>query len=109
MTRFDISTTTPSTTQDSTLTLNQLHPDAGIPRVFARPEVLSAVGQKTLRDLMRAWFAFERRLGKVPVLKRLDCGTFTREDYLCLLRNLRPQVIEGARWIARCASSFDCD
>jgi 3-oxoacyl-[acyl-carrier-protein] synthase-3 len=34
-------------------------------------------------------------------------GTFTREDYLALLRNLRPQVVEGARWISRCASSFD--
>ena len=72
-----------------------------------RPDVLTPLGQETLRRLMRSWFDFERRLGKVPILRRLDNGTFTREDHLALLRNLRPQVVEGARWIARCASSFD--
>ena len=72
-----------------------------------RPEVLTELGQETLRRLMRAWFEFERRLAKVPILRKLDTGTFTREDYLALLRNLRPQVVEGARWISRCASSFD--
>lgn len=74
-----------------------------------RPTVLTPLGQETLRRLMRAWFEFERRLAKVPLLRRLDLGTFTREDYLALLRNLRPQVVEGARWISRCASSFDRD
>jgi 3-oxoacyl-[acyl-carrier-protein] synthase-3 len=77
------------------------------PVELARPEVLTELGQETLRRLLRAWFEFERRLGKVPILRRLDVGTFTREDHLALLRNLRPQVVEGARWIARCASSFD--
>lgn len=72
-----------------------------------RPEVLTELGQETLRRLMRAWFEFERRLAKVPILRKLDTGTFTREDYLALLRNLRPQVVEGACWISRCASSFD--
>jgi 3-oxoacyl-[acyl-carrier-protein] synthase-3 len=86
-----------------------LHPEAGIPVALERPEALSPVGQATLRDLMQSWFAFERRLGKVPIIRRLEEGTFTRQDYLQLLRNLRPQVIEGSRWIARCASSFDRD
>lgn len=72
-----------------------------------RPDVLTPLGQETLRRLMRSWFDFERRLGAVPILRRLDIGTFTREDHLALLRNLRPQVVEGARWITRCASSFD--
>jgi 3-oxoacyl-[acyl-carrier-protein] synthase-3 len=74
-----------------------------------RPDVLTPLGQETLRRLMRSWFDFERRMGTVPILRRLDTGTFTREDHLALLRNLRPQVVEGARWIARCASSFDRD
>ena len=65
--------------------------------------------QKTLRRLMRAWFEFERRLAQVPILARLDDGTFTLEDYRRLLLNLRPQVVEGARWISRAASSFDRD
>jgi len=30
-------------------------------------------------------------------------------DYQRLLLNLRPQVVEGSRWISRCASSFDRD
>jgi 3-oxoacyl-[acyl-carrier-protein] synthase-3 len=76
---------------------------------LARPDVLTPLGQETLRRLMRAWFDFDRRLAKVPLLRRLDLGTFSRDDYLTLLRNLRPQVVEGARWISRCASSFDRD
>ncbi len=72
-----------------------------------RPEVLTELGQETLRRLMRVWFEFERRIIKVPLIRRLELGTFTREDYQTLLHNLRPQVIEGSRWIARAASSFD--
>ena len=83
------------------------HPDAGQTVSLTRPDVLTDLGQRVLRDLMRSWFEFERQLAKIPVLRRLDQGTFTTDDYLKLLRNLRPQVIEGSRWIARCASSFD--
>jgi len=75
--------------------------------VLARPDVLSELGQATLRRLLRAWFDFERRLARVPIIQRLEGGTFTREDYQRLLLNLRPQVVEGSRWITRCASSFD--
>lgn len=74
-----------------------------------RPEALSETAQDALRRLLRAWFDFERRLARVPILQRLDAGTFTRDDYLRLLLNLRQQVIEGSRWISRCASSFDRD
>jgi hypothetical protein len=74
-----------------------------------RPEALTELGQTTLRRLMREWFDFERRLATVPIIRRLDLGTFTREDYQQWLLNLRPQVVEGSRWISRCASSFDRD
>jgi hypothetical protein len=74
-----------------------------------RPPTLSPRGQETLRRLMREWFEFERRLAMVPIVRRLDLGTFSRDDYQRLLLNLRQQVIEGSRWIARCASSFDRD
>jgi 3-oxoacyl-[acyl-carrier-protein] synthase-3 len=76
---------------------------------IARPATLTELGQATLRRLMREWFEFERRLAMVPIIKRLDLGTFTRSDYQRLLLNLRPQVVEGSRWISRCASSFDRD
>jgi hypothetical protein len=72
-----------------------------------RPAALTEMGQATLRRLVRAWFEFERRLAVVPIVRRLDLGTFTREDYQRLLLHLRPQVVEGSRWISRCASSFD--
>jgi 3-oxoacyl-[acyl-carrier-protein] synthase-3 len=74
-----------------------------------RPQTLTPLGQETLRRLMREWFEFERRLATVPLVRRLDLGTFSRDDYRRLLLNLRQQVIEGSRWIARCASSFDRD
>ena len=71
--------------------------------------ILTALGQETLRGLLRVWFEFERRLSGVEIIGRLQRGTFTMEDYRTLLLNLRPQVIEGSRWITRCASSFDAN
>jgi 3-oxoacyl-[acyl-carrier-protein] synthase-3 len=76
---------------------------------ITRPAALTDLGQATLRQLMREWFEFERLLAAVPIIRRLDLGTFTRSDYQRLLLNLRPQVVEGSRWISRCASSFDRD
>lgn len=66
-------------------------------------------GQALMRELMLVWLAFERRLAQVPIVERIEGGRVTREDYLRLLRNLRAQVVDGARWIARAASSFDAD
>lgn len=79
------------------------------PVQLPRPDVLTELGQQALRRLMQAWFEFERRLARVPIVNRLDLGSFTLEDYQNLLLNLRPQVVEGGRWISRCASSFDRD
>ncbi|MCG6658463.1 hypothetical protein HOP52_11935 [Halomonas campisalis] len=73
------------------------------------PKVTTAQGQACLQDLMRIWFDFERQLGRVPLLRRLTQGRFTLADYRLLLLHLRQQVIEGARWISRGASSFDRD
>jgi 3-oxoacyl-[acyl-carrier-protein] synthase III len=62
--------------------------------------------QLLLRDLTIVWLEFERRLSRVPIIERLERGDLTIEHYQMLLRNLRPQVVEGARWITRAASSF---
>ena len=70
---------------------------------------LNPHAQEALRGLMRTWMDFERKLAKVPILRRLDTGTFSTQDYQRLLFNLRAQVVEGARWITRAASSFDRD
>ena len=72
-------------------------------------QLLSPQGQQCLQALMRVWFEFERQLGRVPLLQRLERGQFSKADYCQLLLNWRQQVIEGSRWISRCASSFDRD
>ena len=69
--------------------------------------VMNPHAQVCLQHLLRVWLGFERDLSTVPILRRLDLGTYTVDDHLLLLRNLRQQVIEGSRWITRTASSFD--
>jgi 3-oxoacyl-[acyl-carrier-protein] synthase-3 len=59
-----------------------------------------------LRNLALVWLEFERKLQSVPLIRKLNRGEFTLEDYKALLRNLRPQVVDGARWIARAASNM---
>ena len=68
---------------------------------------LNKNAQVCLQKLLRIWFDFEKQLIQVPIIRRLENGTFTKNDYLLLLLHLRQQVIEGSRWISRCASSFD--
>jgi 3-oxoacyl-[acyl-carrier-protein] synthase III len=63
-----------------------------------------SVSEKLLRELAIVWLEFERSLRSVPIIRKLHRGAFETEDYKALLRNLRPQVVEGARWIARAAS-----
>jgi 3-oxoacyl-[acyl-carrier-protein] synthase III len=65
-----------------------------------------AVSADLLRQLATLWLGFERELRSVPIIRRLHRGDITLDDYLALLRNLRPQVVEGARWIARAASNM---
>lgn len=61
--------------------------------------------QKLVRQLGLVWIDFENRLRNTPIVKRLCEGRFTTEDYRRLLFNLRQQVIDGSRWIARAASN----
>ena len=64
------------------------------------------MAQRLFRELAMVWFEFEERLRHVPIVKKLYGGNFTVEDYRALLYNLRQQVIDGSRWIARAASSI---
>jgi len=59
-----------------------------------------------LRQLTQVWLQFERELRSVPIIRRLHQGDFTKQDYKALLCNLRPQVVEGARWMTRAASNM---
>lgn len=65
-----------------------------------------SVAADLLRQLALVWLEFDRQLRSVPIVRKLHRGEFTLEDYKALLRNLRPQVVDGARWIARAASNM---
>lgn len=69
--------------------------------------VLTQQGQNCLQLLLKIWFDFDLCVTKVPIVKRLEQGRLSLDDYQRLLLNLRQQVIEGSRWISRSASSFD--
>jgi 3-oxoacyl-[acyl-carrier-protein] synthase-3 len=60
-------------------------------------------------ELALVWADFERMLRQTPLLERLNDGSITVHDYQRLLVNLRQQVMEGARWIARAASSVSIE
>lgn len=64
------------------------------------------LAQQLIRELTLVWFDLEDQLQRVPLLQRLYAGRITIEDYRALLFNLRQQVIDGSRWIARAASSI---
>jgi 3-oxoacyl-[acyl-carrier-protein] synthase III len=59
-----------------------------------------------MHHLALVWLEFERKLQSIPIIRKLNRGEFTIEDYQAFLTNLRPQVVEGARWIARAASNM---
>ncbi|MGN8552793.1 UNVERIFIED_CONTAM: iron-containing redox enzyme family protein [Microbacterium sp. SLM126] len=80
---------------DSTLTATT---DASLDRKASLAERLAAV-----------WAEFEEMLSRVPILRRLEEGAVTLEDYQRLLYNLRQQVVDGSPWISRAAASFDID
>lgn len=65
--------------------------------------------QWVMGELALVWADFERMLRHVPLIQRVDDGTVSLEDYKRLLVNLRQQVMEGARWIARAASSISIE
>lgn len=72
-----------------------------------RPE--TALQTEVLQKLESLWSGYERRMRSAPIFQKLYGGDFTVEDYKALLRTLRPQVVEGSRWISRVASSCTDD
>ena len=69
-------------------------------------EAKNSIAAELLRQLTLVWLSFERSIRSVPIVRKLYRGDFTVSDYKKLLINLRPQVVEGARWIARAASNM---
>ncbi len=75
-----------------------------MPEAIAPPS--ESASAHLLRQLALVWLEFEREIRSVPIVRKLHRGEFTLDDYKAMLRNLRPQVVEGARWIARAASNM---
>jgi len=67
------------------------------------------VVRRLVLDLGIVWADFERMLRATPIVRRIEAGQVTIKDYKMLLRNLRQQVMEGARWIARAASNISIE
>jgi 3-oxoacyl-[acyl-carrier-protein] synthase-3 len=59
-----------------------------------------------MRRLAQLWVDFETQLNRAPIVDKLNRGKLRIDDYRLLLLNLRQQVMEGARWIARAASNI---
>ena len=64
---------------------------------------------RALHGLAGVWAEFERALARVPVIRRIEDGTATVQDYRRLLLNLRQQVVDGGRWISLAAANFSTE
>jgi 3-oxoacyl-[acyl-carrier-protein] synthase III len=73
----------------------------GLPAGDDPPEVARVLG-----ELAGVWADLQRRLARVPVVRRIEDGSATLEDYRRLLLNLRQQVVDGGRWISLAAANF---
>jgi 3-oxoacyl-[acyl-carrier-protein] synthase-3 len=67
------------------------------------------VATRAFTELAGVWAEFQRRLDRVPVVRRIEDGTATLEDYRRLLLNLRQQVVDGGRWISLAAANFSAE
>ncbi len=79
---------------------------AGAP---APPRNTADLQAELTRRLAQVWLDFEGRLAHVPIVDKMNRGKMRVEDYRELLFNLRQQVVEGGRWIARAASHITAD
>lgn len=73
----------------------------GLPQPGDSPAVTRAVS-----ELAEVWAGFRRALARVPVVRRIEDGTATLDDYRGLLLSLRQQVVDGGRWISLAAANL---
>ncbi len=80
----------------------------------APPPLPSSAGtaphlESLVRQLTRTWIQFEESLQTVPIVRQIERGELTPETYRALLLQMRQQVVEGSRWIARAASNVSAE
>lgn len=64
---------------------------------------------RALRELAGVWAELEQALARVPIVRRIEDGAASLEDYRRILLNLRQQVVDGGRWISLAAANFSAD
>jgi 3-oxoacyl-[acyl-carrier-protein] synthase-3 len=64
---------------------------------------------RAFTELAEVWAELEQALARVPVVRRIEDGTATLDDYRRLLVNLRQQVVDGGRWISLAAANFSAE
>jgi 3-oxoacyl-[acyl-carrier-protein] synthase III len=64
---------------------------------------------RAFTELAGVWAEFQRTLDRVPVVRRIEDGAATHDDYRRLLLNLRQQVVDGGRWISLAAANFSAE
>jgi 3-oxoacyl-[acyl-carrier-protein] synthase III len=64
---------------------------------------------RAFTELAGVWAELEHALRRVLVVRRIEDGTATLDDYQRLLVNLRQQVVDGGRWISLAASNFSTE
>jgi 3-oxoacyl-[acyl-carrier-protein] synthase-3 len=77
------------------------HSPLGAPSAGDSPAVARAFG-----ELAGVWADLQRGLARVPIVRRIEDGSATLDDYRRLLLNLRQQVVDGGRWISLAAANF---
>jgi 3-oxoacyl-[acyl-carrier-protein] synthase-3 len=68
-----------------------------------------AFRESLVRQLTRVWIDFEDSLRSVPIVQQIERGRLSAGTYRTLLLQLRQQVVEGSRWIARAASNVTAE
>ncbi len=68
-----------------------------------------ATAARAFRELAGVWAELEQALARVPVVRRIEDGAATLDDYRRLLLNLRQQVVDGGRWISLAAANFSAE
>jgi 3-oxoacyl-[acyl-carrier-protein] synthase III len=64
---------------------------------------------RVIGELAEVWAELGRALARVPVIRRIEDGAATLDDYRRLLLNLRQQVVDGGRWISLAAANFSVE
>ena len=90
---------------DEPIALEPRRPSAVLPPLAGA----DAQTESLIRQLARVWIEFEDSLRGVPVVQQIERGKLSADGYRKLLLQMRQQVVEGSRWIARAASSVTAE